>query len=284
MSSAYSTQVNQTNLHTLLEHSSSRPLLFYFWAPSQPESVTLMNQLEPLVAQYQGAFQLALLNCQEEYAIATQFGVQVLPTLALFINGQAVDGLAGAQPIEAIKALLDQHLPSQSEQDWQQARQLIQQGQAASALPLLLSLDDAWRTKPEVRLALAQAYLANQDFISAKTELMSIPEVYHNPEYKTLMAQVELYEQAADSPEIQALETELAQNPEDAHLAIELASQYHLVQRSEEALALLWPLLARDLNAQEGEVKKIFMDIINALGQGNALASRYRRQLYSLLY
>ncbi|MEK6213272.1 MAG: tetratricopeptide repeat protein, partial [Vibrio fluvialis] len=34
----------------------------------------------------------------------------------------------------------------------------------------------------------------------------------------------------------------------------------------------------------DGDMKKIFMDILNALGQSNSTASRYRRQLYSLLY
>ncbi|WP_139342970.1 tetratricopeptide repeat protein, partial [Vibrio gazogenes] len=67
-------------------------------------------------------------------------------------------------------------------------------------------------------------------------------------------------------------------------LACELAAQYHQVQRDEEALTLLWSFLSTDLNAHDGEMKKIFMDILSALGQGNPLASQYRRKLYSLLY
>ncbi|MDG3396123.1 tetratricopeptide repeat protein, partial [Vibrio parahaemolyticus] len=54
--------------------------------------------------------------------------------------------------------------------------------------------------------------------------------------------------------------------------------------RDEEALELLWNILKVNLGAQDGEVKKTFMDILSALGQGNAIASKYRRQLYSILY
>ncbi len=46
----------------------------------------------------------------------------------------------------------------------------------------------------------------------------------------------------------------------------------------------MWTPLSRNLNALDGELKKSFMDILSALGQGNPIAAKYRRQLYSLLY
>ncbi|MGR5543249.1 tetratricopeptide repeat protein, partial [Vibrio campbellii] len=66
--------------------------------------------------------------------------------------------------------------------------------------------------------------------------------------------------------------------------ACDLARQYHQVNRDEEALELLWGFLSGDLNALDGEVKKAFMDILSALGQGNPIAGKFRRQLYSILY
>ncbi|GAL14861.1 thioredoxin domain-containing protein EC-YbbN [Vibrio astriarenae] len=99
-----------------------------------------------------------------------------------------------------------------------------------------------------------------------------------------MVAKLELHKQAADSPEIQSLETQLETQPDNVQLACDLAKQYHQVNRDEEALALLWQFLVRDLNALEGELKKAFMDILSALGQGNPIAGKYRRQLYSILY
>ncbi len=69
------------------------PVLIHFWANAQPESAQILPELQSLAQQYNGAFTLALLNCEDQPALASQFGVQVLPTIALFINGQAVDGL-----------------------------------------------------------------------------------------------------------------------------------------------------------------------------------------------
>ncbi|VTR10429.1 thioredoxin-like protein [Escherichia coli] len=43
------------------------------------------------------------------------------------------------------------------------------------------------------------------------------------------MAQIELLKQAADTPEIQQLQQQVAENPEDAALATQLALQLHQV-------------------------------------------------------
>ncbi|PLN14586.1 co-chaperone YbbN, partial [Klebsiella pneumoniae] len=95
---------------------------------------------------------------------------------------------------------------------------------------------------------------------------------------------IELLKQAADTPQIQQLQQQVEQNPEDAQLASQLALQLHQVGRNEEALALLFSHLQKDLGAGDGQARKMLQEILAALGTGDALAAKYRRQLYSLLY
>jgi putative thioredoxin len=284
MQSPYIVEVNQHNFREVFERSVETPILFYFWAPMNQESVQLIPELQSVAQQHSGAFTLALLNCQQEQQVAAQFGVQTLPTIALFINGQAVDGLAGAQTIETVNAMLNKHLPSHDEVSLQQALTLIEQTQHSQALPLLLSLPDDMKAKAEVKLALADVFLETQQYEAAETELERIPLEYQDGYYKGLIAKLELHKQAADSPEIQALEEIFSAEPNNAHIASELALQYHQVNRNEEALELLWSFLQSDLNCLDGGLKKVFMDILSALGQGNSVANLYRRKLYSLLY
>ncbi|OXX45534.1 MULTISPECIES: thioredoxin family protein [unclassified Vibrio] len=284
MQSPYIVEVNQHNFREVFERSVETPILFYFWAPMNQESVQLIPELQSVAQQHSGAFTLAILNCQQEQQVAAQFGVQALPTIALFINGQAVDGLAGAQTIETVNTMLNKHLPSHDEVSLQQALTLIEQTQHSQALPLLLSLPDDMKAKAEVKLALADVFLETQQYEAAETELERIPLEYQDGYYKGLIAKLELHKQAADSPEIQALEEIFSAEPNNAHIASELALQYHQVNRNEEALELLWSFLQSDLNCLDGGLKKVFMDILSALGQGNSVASLYRRKLYSLLY
>ena len=69
-----------------------------------------------------------------------------------------------------------------------------------------------------------------------------------------------------------------------AALATQLAIQLHQVGRNEEALELLFSHLRKDLGAADGQARKMLQEILAALGTGDALASKYRRLLYSLLY
>ncbi len=284
MQSPFIVELNEQNFRQVLEGSVQTPVLIHFWAPTSQESAQIIPDLQTLAQQYNGAFTLALLNCEQEQLIASQFGVQALPTIALFINGQPVDGLGGPQELAAIQAMLTKHLPSQEEMSLKQALEFVQQQQFAQALPILQQLPIEMQQKGDVKLAMVECYLETQDFAQAKSLLEDIPLEYKDNYYKSLVAKLELHEQSANSPEIQSLETALANNPTDSKVAAELALSYHQVSRDEEALELLWSFLRKDLNAQDGELKKHFMDILAALGQGNAISAKYRRQLYSLLY
>ncbi|EGR2796597.1 co-chaperone YbbN [Vibrio navarrensis] len=284
MYSPFIVDINEQNFREILERSAQTPILIHFWANAYPESTEILPALRQLVQQYQGAFTLALLDCQAQGPIAAQFGVQVLPTIALFINGQAVDGLGGAQSIEAIQAMLDKHLPSTEELALQQAIEEMQNGLYPQALNTLRALPVELQQRGDVKLAMADCLLEANQAEAAEQLLSSIPLEYQDNYFKGLQAKLELQKQAANSPEIQKLELDYQNDPTNHTLACELAVQYQHVGREEEALEILWNLLKTNLNLGDGEVKKTFMDILSALGQGNAIASRYRRQLYSILY
>ncbi|CAM2773446.1 co-chaperone YbbN [Vibrio rarus] len=284
MHSEFIVEMNQQNFQQILQGSMNTPVVVYFWAPMSQESADLVPQMQQLAQQYAGAFTLALLNCEQEQQIAAQFGIQALPTIALFDQGQAVDGLGGPQPIAAIEAMLQKHLPSQDELNLQKALALMSEQQYSEALTLLNGLEQELQDKGEVKLAKADCLLATAQFSDAEALLAHIPLEYQDNYYKGLIAKLELHAQASNSPEIQGLESQLANDSSNAKVANELALQYHAVNRSDEALEVLWSFIAKDLGVLDGELRKTFMDVLSALGQENLTAKQYRRQLYSILY
>ncbi|ELY4454354.1 co-chaperone YbbN [Cronobacter sakazakii] len=273
--------LSEANLHQILEQSMTVPVLFYFWSD---RSQQLTPVLEKLANQYQGQFILAKVDCDNEQAIAAQFGLRAIPTVYLFSQGQPVDGFQGPQPEEAIRALLDKVLPREEELKAQEAMALMQEGKNAEALPLL---KEAWQMSnqaSEIGLLLAQVQIALNRSEDAEAVLKTIPLQDQDTRYQSLVAQIDLLKQAADTPEIQQLQQQVQQHPDDAQLASQLALQLHQVGRNEEALELLFEHLKKDLSAADGQARKMFQEILAALGTGDALASKYRRQLYSLLY
>ncbi|ELY2861256.1 co-chaperone YbbN [Cronobacter sakazakii] len=276
--------LSEANLHQILEQSMTVPVLFYFWSDRSQHCQQLTPVLEKLANQYQGQFILAKVDCDNEQAIAAQFGLRVIPTVYLFSQGQPVDGFQGPQPEEAIRALLDKVLPREEELKAQEAMALMQEGKHLEALPLL---KEAWQMSnqaSEIGLLLAQAQIALNRSEDAEAVLKTIPLQDQDTRYQGLVAQIDLLKQAADTPEIQQLQQQVEQHPDDAQLASQLALQLHQVGRNEEALELLFEHLKKDLSAADGQARKMFQEILAALGTGDALASKYRRQLYSLLY
>lgn len=277
-------EINETNLHQTLEQSMQVPVLFYFWSGRSQHCLQLTPLLERLAQEYAGQFILATLDCDAEPAVAQQFGLRSIPTVYLFQNGQPVDGFQGPQPEEAIRALLEKVLPKEEELKAQQAMQLMDEGKALEALPLL---KDAWQLsnqRSDIGFLLAEVLIELNRSDEAEAVLKAVPLQDQDSRYQGLIAQIDLLKQAADTPEIQQLQQQIAETPEDASLATQLAIQLHQVGRNEEALELLFVHLKKDLGAADGQARKILQEILAALGTGDALASKYRRQLYSLLY
>ncbi|MXJ81358.1 co-chaperone YbbN [Klebsiella michiganensis] len=284
MSAQNIVNITEANLHQTLQQSATTPVLFYFWSARSQHCEQLTPVLESLAAQYNGLFTLAKVDCDAEQMLASQFGLRAIPTVYLFQNGQPVDGFEGPQPEEAVRALLDKFLPREEELKAQQALALMEEENYAEALPLL---KDAWQLsnqESQIGLLLAETLIALHRSDEAETVLKTVPLQDQDTRYQGLVAQIELLKKAADTPEIQQLQQQVEQNPEDAALASQLALQLHQVGRNEEALALLFSQLQKDLGAGNGEVRKLLQEILSALGTGDALAAKYRRQLYSLLY
>ncbi|AOR64486.1 co-chaperone YbbN [Pectobacterium wasabiae] len=276
--------VNESNLHQVLEQSATLPVLFYFWSGRSQHCLELEPVLDKLAQEYAGQFVLAKVDCDAEQRVAAQFGLRSIPTVYLFKDGQPLDGFQGPQPEEAVRELLKRALPKEEELKVAQAQQLIQEDKLPEAMQLL---KDAWQLsqqRSDIGLMLAEVQIQIKRSEDAEAVLATIPLQDQDTRYHSLVAQIELLKQAADTPEIQHLQQQLNADPQNADLAVQLSLQLHQVGRNEEALELLMGFLKKDLAVANGSARKTLMDIMAALGTSDALAARYRRQLYSLLY
>ncbi len=86
------------------------PILVDFWAAWCAPCRMLAPILEELAGEYEGRLRIAKLNVDEESAAAQQYGIQSIPTLLLFKNGEVADKVVGVVPKEALSRLLEKHL------------------------------------------------------------------------------------------------------------------------------------------------------------------------------
>src|SRR5438132_613680 len=91
----------------VIESSRKQPVLVDFWAPWCGPCRTLSPIIEKAVVAAKGAVKLVKMNIDDHPSIAGQLGIQSIPAVIAFVNGQPVDGFVGALPESQVKAFID---------------------------------------------------------------------------------------------------------------------------------------------------------------------------------
>ncbi|CAA0096956.1 putative protein YbbN [Halioglobus japonicus] len=281
----YIVNIDETNASALLiEESHKRPVVVDFWAEWCEPCKTLMPLLEKIAQEYQGAFLLAKVNADEQQGIAQQLGVRNLPTVMVIQGGQPVDGFAGAQTESFIREMLEKYLPKPWDGLVQQGVEALERGEFNEALaPLRQAWQDS-KQQHDITLTYAHALIESLRLDEAEALLDGIRMADQDAGYEQLRAQLEIKREAAKSPEITALEEQLAATPDDLNLRYQLGVQYTNSGQFREAMEQLVTILRKDLDHGDGATKRMLLDSIASLGKGDPLAVEYQRKLYSLLY
>lgn len=266
----------------ILQESQQKFILIDFWANNCEPCDELSPILSRISAEYPNEMILARVNCDEQPQIASQFGIRSLPTVMLVKDGQPVDGFAGPQPEPQIREMLEKHLPKAEDGLFDQAVQLVNQGDYQQAFPLIKQAYELNEQRADIKLVYADCSVETGNVELAKQLTATITMVDQDSYFQAIQGKIELAEQAAESPEITALQQALANDPDNMQLKVDLAIQLHQAHQNEEALSLLFSVLKQDLNF--ADARKVTLDMINALVDGDPLKSQYRRKIYSLLY
>ena len=89
---------------------SSVPVLVDFWAAWCGPCRAIAPVVEEIATEYAGKLRVAKVDVDENMEISARYGVQSIPTLILFKDGDAVERLIGAYPKPAILAKLQRHI------------------------------------------------------------------------------------------------------------------------------------------------------------------------------
>lgn len=216
--------------------------------------------------------------------IAQQLGVRSLPTVMVIQDGQPVDGFAGAQPEAQIREMLDKYLPKPWDGLLAQAQLMIEAGEQAEALPLLRQAFEDSGHRHDITLAYCAVLIETMRLDEAERVLEGVRMVDQDGAWEQMKAQLHIKREASRSPEIEALEAQLAEDGDNLDLRHTLAVQYSSDGLHREALENLYAILRVDREHAGGGTRKAMLDTIATLGKGDPLAAEYQRKLFGLMY
>jgi putative thioredoxin len=279
----------QTFVKDVIEESKRQPVLIDFWAPWCGPCKQLTPVLEKAVRAAKGKVKLVKMNIDEHPAIPGQMGIQSIPAVIAFVNGQPADGFMGALPESQVMAFLERltkdRIGGEAKDMLKAADAALAEGDPAGAADLYAQLLDEDNTNVHALAGLARCYVETGAIDQAKQTLALVPDTKRN-EASVLAAQaaLDLAEQAKSLGPMADLEQKVAANPLDHQASFDLALALNSTGRRLEALEHLISIVKRDRKWNDDGARKQLVQFFDAWGPTDEATIEGRKRLSSILF
>ena len=267
------------------QQSATVPVLLNFYTPRSSHCMDLLQLLEKLAAEYNGAFVLGRVDVDQQYELRTAFRIDSAPTVFLMANGEIIDGFPGLVPEEIVRQMLAQHgiVPAEATtEDLGPAEEVVltpaEQVDAARAAVLAAPDQD------ELKLDLALALLKTGATTEASALIDALPANLSTDDRAVrAKARLDFAAALADAPAPAELEARIHADDKDL-AARHLRGVHHLLAGEDEAaLEQFIAMLATDRGFADGLPRKALIDAFRVI-EDEDLVSRYRRKMSSILF
>jgi putative thioredoxin len=283
----------QTFVKDVIEESKRQPVLVDFWAPWCGPCKQLGPVLEKAVRAAKGKVKLVKMNIDDHPAVfqqlAQKLGVQSIPAVIAFANGQPIDGFMGALPEGQVVAFLERltkdSIGGEAMDLLKAADAALAEGDAAGAAEIYSQLLAEDNANVPALAGLTRSYVETGALDQARQTLDMVPEGKQNDAaVAPARAALELAEQAKTLGPLTELEQKVAANPLDHQARFDLALALNGKGRRADALEHLIAIVKRDRKWNDDGARKQLVQFFDAWGPTDEATIEGRKRLSSILF
>ncbi len=279
----------QTFVKDVIEESKRQPVLVDFWAPWCGPCKQLTPILEKTVKAAKGKVKLVKMNIDDHPQIPGQLGIQSIPAVIAFVNGQPADGFMGALPESQVVAFLERltkdRIGGEAKDLLKAADTALAEGDAAGAAELYAQLLAEDAANVAALAGLARSYVATGALDQAKQTLALVPEAKHNDSaVAAARAALELAEQAKTSGRSPSSNRKSPPTRSTIRRASISRLRSTAKASARDALEHLISIVKRDRKWNDDGARKQLVQFFDAWGPADEATIEGRKQLSSILF
>lgn len=274
----------------VIAESRKQPVLVDFWAPWCGPCKQLTPVIEGAVKKAAGAVKLVKMNIDDHPSIAGQLGIQSIPAVIAFVDGQPVDGFIGAQPESKIDEFIAKISgPSPQETALAEALAMAEtlrgEGDFAQSAQVYSAILQQMPDNLAALAGLATCMVEAGELDKAREILAAIPEDQQNdPAVEKVQKRIELAEQVATLGDPAQLKARLAADPNDHQARFDLAKIYDAQGLRDAAADELLAIMKADREWDDDGARKQLVQFFELWGVMDKATLAARRKLSSLLF
>jgi putative thioredoxin len=273
----------------VIEESKRQPVLVDFWATWCGPCKQLTPILEKAVRAAKGKVKLAKMDIDKNPEIPGQMGIQSIPAVIAFVNGQPADGFLGALPESQVVAFLERltkgKIGSEEKDLLTAAATALAEGNAAGAAEIYAQALAADSTNVAAMAGLARCYIETGAIDQARQTLAMVPDNKRNdPAVAAAQAALDLVQQAKSVGPLNELEAKVAADPKDHQARFDLAVALNAAGKRADAASHLLEIVKRDRKWNDDGARKQLLQFFEAWGATDEATLEGRKRLSSILF
>lgn len=279
----------QTFMKDVIEASKTQPVLVDFWAPWCGPCKQLTPVLEKAVKAAKGQVKLVKMDIDKNPEIPGQMGIQSIPAVIAFSNGQPVDGFMGALPESQVMAFLERLTKGKIEDEGanllEAAEAALTDGDAAAAADIFAQLLQEDSSNIAALAGLARCYVATGNFEQAEKTLAMIPDGKQgDAAVAAARAALDLAVKAKAAGPLDDLQKKVDADPLDHQARADLAAALNAAGQRAEAADHLLAIVKKDRKWNEDGARKQLVQFFEAWGATDPATLEGRKKLSSILF